>query len=99
MNVASRLSSRGPYTAMASAVLFGAGAPLAKLLLGEGINPGLLAGQSPARHFAPQVLLERPGASPADRAIAELRAVVGEDVNTSTCLEVLNSIPYGARWR
>ena len=44
MNAPSRLSSRGPYTAMASAVLFGAGAPLAKLLLGEGINPGLLAG-------------------------------------------------------
>ncbi|MBS0521376.1 MAG: EamA family transporter [Proteobacteria bacterium] len=37
-------SYTGPVTAIASAVLFGASTPLAKLLLGEGVDPWLLAG-------------------------------------------------------
>lgn len=40
-----RLGSRsGPILAMAAAALFGASTPLAKLLLGNGIDPWLLAG-------------------------------------------------------
>lgn len=37
-------SYSGPVMAIASAALFGASTPLAKLLLGGGVNPGLLAG-------------------------------------------------------
>ncbi len=37
-------SRPGPMAAIASAVLFGASTPLAKLLLGGGVNPWLLAG-------------------------------------------------------
>lgn len=37
-------SYSGPVMAIASAVLFGASIPLAKLLLGGGVNPWLLAG-------------------------------------------------------
>jgi drug/metabolite transporter (DMT)-like permease len=35
---------RGAYLALISALLFGASTPLAKLLLGQGVNPWLLAG-------------------------------------------------------
>src|SRR5947199_5194168 len=38
------LARPGAAVALASAVLFGASTPFAKLLLGEGINPWLLAG-------------------------------------------------------
>lgn len=38
------LVARGPALALASAVLFGASTPLAKLLLGSGVTPWLLAG-------------------------------------------------------
>ena len=34
----------GPLIALASAILFGASTPLAKLLLGDGLDAGLLAG-------------------------------------------------------
>src|ERR1700751_2607597 len=37
-------SYSGPMMAIASAALFGASTPLAKLLLGDGVNPWLLAG-------------------------------------------------------
>jgi len=38
------LSNRGVQAALLAALLFGAGTPLAKLLLGEDVNPWLLAG-------------------------------------------------------
>lgn len=41
--MASGLANRGVQAALASAVLFGAGTPLAKLLLGT-VNPWLMAG-------------------------------------------------------
>jgi len=37
-------SYSGPLLALASAALFGASTPLAKRLLGDGVDPGLLAG-------------------------------------------------------
>jgi drug/metabolite transporter (DMT)-like permease len=42
--MASRITSPGPLMALASAVLFGASTPLAKALLGQGVDPWLLAG-------------------------------------------------------
>jgi drug/metabolite transporter (DMT)-like permease len=40
----SALSNRGVQAALVSALLFGAGTPLAKILLGDDVNPWLLAG-------------------------------------------------------
>jgi len=42
--MASGRSNSGPLIALASAALFGASTPLAKRLLGDGVDPGLLAG-------------------------------------------------------